>query len=222
MLYEMIFQQLRVIELSRTVKQKKRTLAMGLLLSMDCVVCQMEVFTNPLLKVQPLQSDSTSDTNAARQNGGIGISTSAALTDLTGVWNCDDGGIYYIRQLGNQIWRYGEKDPDTPEWSNVMYGTINGDIIDGNWADVSKGWVMQNGLMAVKIESNNRLSIIQKTAGIAGSVWTRGSSVSNIDKVSATPMPLPGPKSDLARATPMPLPGPTDFNYIDNQAIVRE
>jgi len=327
-------------------------LAMGLLLSIDCVVSQMEVFTNPLLEAQPLQSESTLDAYAARQNGGggggynylcypdlpnpqlvltgtesttgssgvftqynlavvnradypisffvaapdlppCGLNTNSdrawvniynqdgiriygfctlessedlgdlwfavaqgesppaqvyitiedrrcgliyqsnpvsipasgsslgesttrvrapdaidqtGVWNLTGVWNCDDGGIYYIRQLGNNIWWYGEHNPNTPDWSNVMYGIINGDIINGNWADVPKGWVMQNGAMTVKIESNYRLSVIQKTGGFAGSVWTRGS-LSDIDRASANPMPLPGP---------------SDFNYLYGQAVVRE
>ena len=196
-------------------------LALGLLLSTGCVASQMEGFTDPLLEAQPIQSESTQDAYAARQNGGGGSSMSAAPTDLTGVWNCDDGGIYYIRQLGNQIWWYGEHATDIPEWSNVMYGTVNGATINGNWADVPKGWIMQNGAMIVKIESNNRLSVIQKTGGFAGSVWTRGST-SDINGVSATPMPLPGPESDLASATPIPIPGPADFNHLFGQAIVRE
>jgi hypothetical protein len=93
--------------------------------------------------------------------------------DLTGVWSCDDGGKYYIRQLGNKIWWYGESNPNSPGWSNVMYGTISGNTIDGNWADVPKGGTLNNGMMKLKIESNNKLSAIQKTGGFGGSVWTR-------------------------------------------------
>jgi hypothetical protein len=94
-------------------------------------------------------------------------------TDLTGVWNCDDGGKYYIRQLGNKIWWYGESNPNSPGWSNVMYGTINGNTINGNWADVPKGGSLNNGIMKLMIESNNKMSATQKTGGFGGSVWTR-------------------------------------------------
>lgn len=93
--------------------------------------------------------------------------------DLTGVWNCDDGGKYYIRQLGNKVWWYGENNPNSPGWSNVMYGTISGNTINGNWADVPKGGTMNNGVMKLNIENNNRLSATQKTGGFGGSVWTR-------------------------------------------------
>ena len=102
-----------------------------------------------------------------------GVKTASQPADLTGVWNCDDGGKYYIRQLGNTFWWYGEANPDSPGWSNVMYGNINGNTINGNWADVPKGSTMNNGIMKLNIESNNRLSAISKTGGFGGSVWTR-------------------------------------------------
>ncbi len=102
-----------------------------------------------------------------------GVKTSSAPADLTGVWNCDDGGKYYIRQLGNKIWWYGESNPNSPGWSNVMYGTLSGSSINGNWADVPKGGSLNNGIMKLNVESNNRLTATQKTGGFGGSVWTR-------------------------------------------------
>ena len=71
--------------------------------------------------------------------------------DLTGVWNCDDGGKYYIRQLGTRVWWYGENDPNTPDWSNVMRGAISGSAINADWTDVPKGSVMQYGKLTLQI-----------------------------------------------------------------------
>jgi hypothetical protein len=99
--------------------------------------------------------------------------THLALIDLTGVWNSDDGGIYYVRQLGTTVWWYGELDPNTPNWSNVMRGAISGNMINADWTDVPKGSVMQYGNLVLQIESNNKLVAISKTGGFAGSVWTR-------------------------------------------------
>jgi hypothetical protein len=96
-----------------------------------------------------------------------------ALIDLTGVWNCDDGGKYYVRQLGTTVWWYGELDPNTPNWSNVMRGSISGNMINADWTDVPKGSVMQYGNLVLQIVSNNQLVAISKTGGFAGSVWTR-------------------------------------------------
>jgi hypothetical protein len=95
------------------------------------------------------------------------------IIDLTGDWNCDDGGMYYIRQFGTTIWWYGEHSPNNPDWSNVMRGTISGNTINADWTDVPKGSVMQYGTLNLNIESNNRISAVSKTGGFAGSVWTR-------------------------------------------------
>ncbi|MGB5100506.1 MAG: hypothetical protein WBN94_07920 [Methanothrix sp.] len=105
--------------------------------------------------------------------GGTIPGSTPALIDLTGVWNCDDGGIYYVRQLGTTVWWYGELDPNTPNWSNVMRGAISGNMINADWSDVPKGSVMQNGNLVLQIASNNKLVAISKTGGFSGSVWTR-------------------------------------------------
>ncbi len=105
--------------------------------------------------------------------GGTIPGSTPALIDLTGVWNCDDGGIYYVRQLGNTVWWYGELDPNAPNWSNVMRGSMSGNKINAEWTDVPKGSVMQNGNLVLQIASNNKFSAISKTGGFSGSVWTR-------------------------------------------------
>jgi len=105
--------------------------------------------------------------------GGSTPGSTPAMIDLTGVWNCDDGGIYYVRQLGATVWWYGELDPNTPNWSNVMRGSISGGMINAEWSDVPKGSVMQNGNLVLQIVSNNELVAVSKTGGFAGSHWTR-------------------------------------------------
>jgi hypothetical protein len=120
---------------------------------------------------------------------GGSITPSPAQVDLTGVWSCDDGGIYYIRQFGTIVWWYGEHDPNTPDWSNVMRGTISGNTINADWTDVPKGSIMQYGTLNLNIESNDRISAVSKTGGFAGSVWTR-QIASGMQ--FATPIQLPG------------------------------
>jgi hypothetical protein len=41
----------------------------------------------------------------------LSFSTSVRAQDLTGIWQNNDGGTYYIRQLGDVIWWFGENDP---------------------------------------------------------------------------------------------------------------
>lgn len=95
------------------------------------------------------------------------------VINLTGRWQCDDGGTYYLRQIGNQLWWYGEYSATNSVWSNVFNGTILNDQISGSWADVPKGSILANGNMQIRIVSRNKLEVTVKTGGFGGSVWTR-------------------------------------------------
>ncbi len=93
---------------------------------------------------------------------------------LTGVWNCDDKGTYYLRQIGNTLWWYGEQKSNNLLWSNVAHGTITDNTINLEWVDVPKGSNQFSGtLMTLNIDSNNQLRAVYKKEGFGGSVWTR-------------------------------------------------
>jgi len=120
--------------------------------------------------------------------------------DLTGVWDCDDGGIYYIRQIGDQVWWYGEKgyrrwDNSTPspghinlstapEWSNIAKGKINGNTINLEYTDVPNGKTLGNGSLTLNFivivgsighghpqKYKYKLQAVDKTEGYGGSNW---------------------------------------------------
>jgi len=93
--------------------------------------------------------------------------------DLTGVWDCDDGGTYYLRQSADKLWWFGEPSYEPGGWSNVAFGIINKDIINLDWSDVPKGRTMNGGYLVVKIQSKDRLEATEKTGGFGGSVWKR-------------------------------------------------
>lgn len=60
-------------------------------------------------------------------------------SDLTGVWKCNDGLTYYIRQLEDEIWWYGTGSSDWQTFANVAHGHIEtGGIIDLKWTDLPK------------------------------------------------------------------------------------
>jgi len=103
--------------------------------------------------------------------------------NLTGVWNCDDGGTYYIQQSENNIWWYGEKGSDNPfleneSWSNVARGEISGDLLVVSWSNVPKGGFSgyyennSNGILILNI-SSDELKTQMKTGGITGLVWKK-------------------------------------------------
>lgn len=96
-----------------------------------------------------------------------------AFTNLTGVWGCNDGGTYYIRQVGNEVWWYGQSSNNGSTWANVFNGQIRGSQIVGRWADVPKGRIVNAGTMTLEILDNNQLRSVHKTGGFGGSVWTR-------------------------------------------------
>lgn len=113
--------------------------------------------------------------------------------DLTGsYWAQPDGG-YYIRQVGNQIYWFGENrgceiDPQSNDvtcadpsiWANVAYGTINGNTIDVNWADVPKGKSMNSGTAKLIVSnappfSNGTLILtVQQQTGGFGTISMHG------------------------------------------------
>ncbi len=90
--------------------------------------------------------------------------------DLTGVWKCNDGGTYYLRQVNKQLWWFGDGGPN---WTNVFNGEIMNDGLTGVWADVPKGADRNSGTLGIIIKSSNRLESVKQTGGFSGNVWTR-------------------------------------------------
>ncbi|NTU50707.1 MAG: hypothetical protein HGA87_07550 [Desulfobulbaceae bacterium] len=108
----------------------------------------------------------------------LSVTALAQKVDLNGVWSCDDGGKYYIRQINNEVWWYGEQSPENPSWSNVAHGKIVGKKLVLDWADVPKGEIHQNGKLVLKINASTELEAESKTGGFGGSAWTKVSSAS--------------------------------------------
>ncbi len=98
---------------------------------------------------------------------------SLAFADLTGKWSSNDGGSYYIRQLGKEVFWFGERSPTGPAWSNVASGHIDGNQIILRWADVPKGSIMQEGILILRLDTPNKATATYKTGGFGGSIWTR-------------------------------------------------
>jgi hypothetical protein len=117
--------------------------------------------------VQPIKAESMADTKLVKPS-----ITIAQASTMTGVWNCNDGGVYFIRQVGNQIWWYGQSSDGGTTWSNVFQGTITGSKLIGSWADVPKGSIRGYGEITLRI-SGDRIQKISGGENFGGSLWSR-------------------------------------------------
>src|SRR5258708_31620235 len=42
----------------------------------------------------------------------------AQSSNLTGVWHTTDGATFYVRQVGTEIWGFGQQAPINARWTN--------------------------------------------------------------------------------------------------------
>ena len=89
--------------------------------------------------------------------------------DLTGQWRCNDGGTYYVRQVGPEVWWYGRSADGGRSFSNVFHGRIQGDghAIAGRWADVPMGRTLNSGQLTWRITGPSRLNAVSQTGGFS-------------------------------------------------------
>jgi hypothetical protein len=107
----------------------------------------------------------------------------ATKVELTGAWNGDDGGIYYLRQLGSVVWwngmdgRSGSPANLGRDWSNVGRGQIVGLKIQAEWADVPRGGILGNGTMSLKVvdDGTGNVQITKESetgSGFGNTLWS--------------------------------------------------
>ena len=116
----------------------------------------------------------------------VGAAPTAPAFDLTGTWTADDGGIYYLRQLGNTIWWAGLSTDSSQgvndfqrgtRFTNVFRGTIQGNTIQGTWADVPRGQSVRSGSLTLSVASIGfPVGIVlqrqSETGGFGGKTWS--------------------------------------------------
>ncbi len=98
---------------------------------------------------------------------------------LTGRWAATDGGMYYVRQVGDTIWwngmsdyaqKYGEIGRD---FNNVGRGTLVGDSISAEFADVPRGNIWGNGNLSLRVESDaeGNLQVRRASGDFGGDIF---------------------------------------------------
>jgi hypothetical protein len=108
----------------------------------------------------------------------------SSAIDLTGTWSVDDDGVYYLRQLGDQVWWLGMSGLRRPlvsrgsDWTNVYLGTLSGDTITGTYADVPQGKILDRGPVVLKLTRTaaGGISLVRTDpvleTGFGGSIFT--------------------------------------------------
>lgn len=123
--------------------------------------------------------------------------------DVTGVWTCDDGGLYYIRQVGDTVVWAGLHDSGFHkgiEFTNVFWGTLSpdGQSVGGEWADVprggTEGWgnlrcTIQTAHVNVLGHDFDVLELVQDpnlTTGFGGKLWVKNGAPLDPQDIVAT------------------------------------
>ncbi len=104
-----------------------------------------------------------------------GFSQFGNINDMDGAWSCNDGGTYYIREVGGKIAWFGEGGLNSngkPRFANVAIGTRSGNNITLDWADVPKCNMSGKGQLRLKVNSANEIVKVSG-GGFGGSKWTR-------------------------------------------------
>jgi hypothetical protein len=115
-------------------------------------------------------SPTASSSSASPDLSAIACATSdpTDVGDLTGAWEGDDGGVYYIRQVGDCVWWFGtdvtEMNPAGQRgFANVASGRIEGTRIDVEYVDLPLGNVLGGGgLTLVYDEETGELTIAEQ------------------------------------------------------------
>jgi len=156
-------------------------LLIGSTLALSLVACGSEESSRPVdTGAGPSPTAAGGESPIARPAASVVPSCGPTMTDesggLTGVWEADDDGIYYLRETGDgRLWWFGTDVGRTTgnTFSNVAVGQIDGDVIQLEWADVPYGTWLNRGDLTLQVSADgNTLTKIEATGGFGGRTWT--------------------------------------------------
>lgn len=108
--------------------------------------------------------------------------------DLNGIWQCDNGGVYYVYHFQSSVWIAGLSTDgqfhNGLRFCSLFSGTIDADdVIRGRWANVPRGVAADGGYIQFKVNydaAGNALNFIKSPAGDLGSgiIWSQRSDFS--------------------------------------------
>lgn len=156
-------------------------LLIGSTLALSLVACGSEESSSPVdTGAVPSPTAAGGERPIASLAASVVPSCGPTTTDesggLTGVWEADDDGIYYLRETGDgRLWWFGTDVGRTSgnSFSNVAVGRIDGGVIRLEWADVPYGTWLNRGDLTLGVSADGHtLTKIEATGGFGGSIWT--------------------------------------------------
>lgn len=87
----------------------------------------------------------------------------AAHTPLAPVYAGNDGGAYYVTQVGEKVYWFAEHPGR--DYAHVFHGTREGDVIKGRFHSVPKDKATTLGQVTLKIRPNGSLERVSETGG---------------------------------------------------------
>lgn len=93
------------------------------------------------------------------------------------VFSCDDRGLYFVHEFGNQFVWFGEplETASTGSFANVFWGERRGDTVVGPWFDIPKGRTRSSGILRLRVGAENnsmtRTNDPPESGGFGGRNW---------------------------------------------------
>ena len=134
----------------------------------------------------PTTAPSAGASTAATDLSAIACATNdpEGVGELTGVWEGSEGGLYYIRHVGDCVWWFGTEIEDIEPgltgqsgFANVASGRVTGTQIDVEWVDLPIGNILGGGgLTYTYVEEDDQLVLTEQRGDwepFGGSTLTR-------------------------------------------------
>jgi len=100
-------------------------------------------------------------------------------SSLTGTWLANDGGMYFLRQVGDALWWMGLSGgfmyPGL-QFCNVFHASVTGSTVTGEWSDVPRGATSGRGTLTLRFANDSQLLRVGESGGFGASIWRRTSS----------------------------------------------
>ena len=95
-------------------------------------------------------------------------------TDLTGIYegpSSEGRSLYYIRQIGNRVFFFGERYD--ARFAYAFRGTISGSIVEGEWYNLPKGRQRSEGTLRLQVSTTGDvLTVLDETGGFMNTQLT--------------------------------------------------